>query len=150
MVVSMASDQKLVVRFKDGRILKGTSQDFSPNKNHFHLTLLNRPSTNPPVEIFLEDVKGVFFVKDFIGKKDYHPENSASSPGKTFYGERTIVHFKDGETVYGFTQEYTPGRLGFFLYPYDSQSNNIKLFAIHTFVARVEFPPPQNPGSLES
>ncbi len=133
---------KLVVRFLDGRVLKGTSQDFSPNRDSFHLTLMTRSSTNQPIKISFGDIKGVFFVKDFEGNKDYKEAKGLSNQGKTFYGEKTIVHFKDGEILYGFTQDYAPGRLGFFLFPYDSQSNNLKLFAIHSFVARVEFPPP--------
>ncbi len=30
-------DRLVVVRFLDGRILKGTTQDFAPNKTEFHL-----------------------------------------------------------------------------------------------------------------
>lgn len=139
----MALDQKLVVRFQDGRILKGTSQDFSPNRESFHLNLASRSATDQPIKVSFGDLKGVFFVKDFVGQKAYQQDKVISYPGKTFYGERTIVHFKDGEVLYGFTQDYAPGRLGFFLFPYDSQSNNLKLFAIRSFVEKVEFPLPQ-------
>jgi len=135
----MALDQKLVVRFQDGRVLKGTSQDFSPNRDSFHLNLINRSATDQPIKVSCGDLKGVFFVKDFVGQKGYQKDKVTSNPGKTFYGERTIVHFKDGETLYGFTQEYAPGLLGFFLFPYDSQTNNIKLFAMHSSVKKVEF-----------
>jgi Family of unknown function (DUF6982) len=137
----MASDQKLAVRFQDGRVLKGISKDFSTNRDSFHLTLMNQSSANQTIQISFSALKGVFFVKDFAGKKEYHEDKGFSKPGKTFYGVKTVVHFKDGEILYGFTQNYTPDRLGFFLYPYDSHSNNIKLFAVHSFVTKVEFPP---------
>lgn len=137
----MALDQNLVVRFQNGRVLKGTSKDFSTNRDSFNLTLANRSSANPLVKIFLRDLKGIFFVKDFVGKKEYQEDKGFSKPGKTFYGKKTIVHFKDGEILYGFTQNYAPDRRGFFLYSYDSQSNNLKLFAINSFVTKVEFPP---------
>jgi Family of unknown function (DUF6982) len=135
----MASDQKLAVRFQNGRVLKGTSHDFSANKDSFHLTPINRASAQQSVKVSFRDLKGIFFVKDFIGKKEYQEEKGFSKPGKTFYGKKTVVHFKDGEILYGFTQSYAPDRLGFFLYPYDSQSNNIKLFAVQSFVTKVEF-----------
>jgi hypothetical protein len=80
----MALDQKLVVRFQDGRALKGTSQDFSPNRDSFHLNLTSRSSTNQPIKISLGDLKGVFFVKDFVGKKAYQEDKGISNPGKTF------------------------------------------------------------------
>ena len=136
----MVQEEKLVIHFQNGRILKGTSQDFSPRKNTFHLNLINGSSTNHSVKILLEEVKGVFFVKDFVGNKEYQEDQRPSNPEKIFYRQRTIVHFKDKEVLYGFTQEYEPGLLGFFLYPYDSQSNNLKLFALHSFVSKVEFP----------
>ena len=135
----MALNEKLVVRFQNGRVFKGTSDDFSTNRDSFHLTLINQPAGNKPVKIFLGALKGIFFVKDFVGKKEYQEDKGFSMPGKTFYGKKTVVHFKDGEILYGFTQKYAPERLGFFLYPYDSQSNNLKLFAINTFVTKVEF-----------
>lgn len=137
----MALDEKLVVRFHNGRVLKGISNDFSTNRDHFHLTSVNRSSTNQTIKISLGDLKGIFFVKDFVGKKEYQEDKGFSKPGKTFYGKKTVVHFKDGEILYGFTQNYAPDRPGFFLYPYDSHSNNLKLFAINSSVAKVEFPP---------
>jgi hypothetical protein len=136
----MAMDQNLVVRFQNGRVLKGISNDFSTNRENFNLTLSNRSSGSSSVKISLRDLKGIFFVKDFVGKKEYQEDKGFSKPGKAFYGKKTIVHFKDGEILYGFTQNYSPDRLGFFLYPYDSQSNNLKLFAINAFVTKVEFP----------
>lgn len=140
----MASDPKLVVRFQDGRVLKGTSQDFSPNKSSFHLNLVRRASTDKSILVSFGDLKGVFFVKDFVGKKEHEEDKEISKPGKIFLGERTIVRFKDGEVFYGFTQNYTPGQFGFFLFPYDSQSNNLKLFALHLYVEKVEFYTPKN------
>lgn len=137
----MAPDQKLAVRFQNGKVLKGSSNNFSTNRDIFHLTLMNQSSANQTIQISFSALKGVFFIKDFLGKKEYQEDKGFSKPGKTFYGNKTVVHFKDGEILYGFTQSYAPDRLGFFLYPYDSQSNNIKLFAIHSFVSKVEFPP---------
>jgi hypothetical protein len=53
---------KIVVRFADGRILKGYSQDFFPNKPVFHLVRnLARGSANHK-EICMSDLKAIFFV----------------------------------------------------------------------------------------
>jgi hypothetical protein len=32
---------KVVARFKDGILMKGTTSDFFPNKNEFHLKLIS-------------------------------------------------------------------------------------------------------------
>jgi hypothetical protein len=135
------SDQKLVVRFQSGRVLKGISKDFSTNRDSFHLSLVNRPSTSTSVKVSIGDLKGIFFVKDFVGKKEYQEDKAFSKPGKTFYGKKTVVHFKDGEILYGYTQNYGQDRQGFFLYPHDSQSNNLKLYAVNAYVNKVEFYP---------
>ena len=61
---------KIVARYLDGRMIKGFTQDFFPNKPSFHLF----PEANPSGEgakVFLIDLKAVFFVRDFLGKPDY-------------------------------------------------------------------------------
>jgi hypothetical protein len=61
---------KVVVKFKDDSMLKGKTSDFFPNKTQFHLEQLN----GEIMEISIEDLKAVFFVKDFDGNKT-HQDN---------------------------------------------------------------------------
>ena len=65
---------KVVVKFKDNTLSKVKTSNFSPNKAQFHLEEMN----GGIVEISFEDVKAIFFVKDFEGKKNhrdsYHDE----------------------------------------------------------------------------
>ena len=53
---------KVVVKFKDSTVVKGKTSDFFPNKAQFHLEEINGEIS----EISIEDLKAVFFVKDFI------------------------------------------------------------------------------------
>ena len=140
----MATDQilgqKIVVHFRDGSVLKGYSQDFFPNKDRFHLTVLNQPSDQKATEVFLENLKAVFFVKDFVGNKDHERFKGFPESQSSTYGKKTVVKCRDGEVLYGFTQSYAPNRIGFFLFPCDPSSNNIKVFVLQSFVTHVEFP----------
>ena len=58
---------KMVVKYKDGKIVKGWSTDFGPNKEIFHLHLLEE-SGKDTLEIEISSLKAVFFVKDYKGK----------------------------------------------------------------------------------
>lgn len=123
--------EKIVIHYKDGRILKGHTQDFFPaTKEIFHLLpVLPEGSSERLLEINLNELKAVFFVKDFVGKKD-HPRKKEFVETKGAYGKKTIVTFQDGEVMYGYTQGYTPGRKGFFLFPADPEDNNTKVYIV--------------------
>jgi len=128
---------KVVVRYTDGRLVKGITQDFFPNKDRFHL----RPDTaNPeePAEILIRDLKAVFFVKDFTGNQGYN-ERKEYSNGDKAQGRKVEVLFVDGEKLVGSTLGYDPNRLGFFLFPVDPESNNIRVFAVTASVKSVRY-----------
>ena len=59
---------KVVARYADGRVIKGFTQDFFPNKDCFHLILDDNRRT---VEVFVRRLKAVFFVRDFAGNSQY-------------------------------------------------------------------------------
>ena len=56
---------KVVVKFKDNTVAKGKTSDFFPNKTQFHLEEMN----GEIADISIEDLKAVFFVKDFKGNE---------------------------------------------------------------------------------
>ena len=128
---------KVVARYVDGKIIKGLTQDFFPNKDHFHVYLTENPS-GEPVEVLIKELKAVFFVRDFVGnaryneRKEYIPEDKPS-------GRKIEVTFADGEVLVGTTLGYDPKRSGFFLFPADPKSNNVRVFAVATAVKRVRY-----------
>ncbi|MBI1822862.1 MAG: hypothetical protein HY200_10155 [Nitrospirae bacterium] len=136
----MDLSQRIVVRFQDGKVLKGTTQDFFPNKDRFHLNQTDGESFPVPVEISLTQVKAVFFVKDYKGNKEYQAPSGFEGSSQSQYGKKAMIHFKDGEILYGYTQGFSPGRLGFFLFPHDANSNNLKVYIVQAFVSKLEFP----------
>jgi hypothetical protein len=57
---------KIVVRYRDGRTLKGTTQNFFPNKPNFHV---NRQGTTGPgdvIEVKVEDLKSINRARPFF------------------------------------------------------------------------------------
>ena len=128
---------KIVARYVDGRVAKGLSQDFFPNKDRFHISPADKPSAET-VEILLKELKAVFFVRDFAGDSQYN-ERKQYVEGEKPSGRKIEITFKDGEVLVGTTLGYDPGRPGFFLFPADPKSNNIRVFAVIPAVKKVRY-----------
>ena len=129
---------KIVARYADGKILKGYSRDFYPNKPHFHLFAAGAGPSEEPTEVRIKDLKAVFFVRDFGGDPSYH-ERKQFAEGDRLPGRRVEVKFKDGEVLVGTTLGYDSRRPGFFFTPVDPKSNNLKVLAVAAAVTNVSF-----------
>ena len=123
---------KVVVKCKDNTVAKGKTSDFFPNKTQFHLEDMN----GKIAEMSIEDLKAVFFVKDFKGNESHQDSyNDEIAAG----GRKIKVRFLDGETVVGYTLGYSPDRQGFFLTPADLQGNNERIFIVKSATEKIEF-----------
>lgn len=125
----MIPSNKVVIRHCDGRVEKGITNDFFPNKEIFHLTPWGAPPGSPTREISVSDLKAVFFVKDFAGNPNYH-DKKEFDPSKPVVGRKVQVFFKDGELMIGTTSGYQPNRPGFFVSPADPNSNTERCFVV--------------------
>ena len=127
---------KIVVRYINGTVMKGFTQNFSPNKDWFHLNLFDKPA-GVTIEVFLKRLKAVFVVRDFSGNPLYH-ERKKYMKGENPSGLRLEVTFADGEVMVGSTAlSYDPKRPGNFIIPADPQSNNIIVFVVSSAVRSV-------------
>ena len=115
---------KIIIRFANGNIMKGSTGDFFPNKEIFHISDMVSGESH---EINIKDLKAVFFVKTFEGNPDYHERFDIERLG---LGKKIMVHFKDNEEMVGYTLGYSPTRVGFILFPADPDCNNEKVFVI--------------------
>ena len=131
---------KIVVHDKNGRLFKGYSYDFSPNKPHFHLSpsVARLSPRDEAVQVRIKDLKAVFFVKDFAGDPSYN-ERKCFAEDERPPGRKLEVKFSDGEMLVGSTMAYDRRRPGFFLIPADPKSNNLKVFAVSRAVTSVRF-----------
>jgi hypothetical protein len=128
---------KVVARYINGKVIKGLTQDFFPNKDRFHLQPIVK-STGEASEVFVKDLKAVFFVRDYAGDYQYD-ERKSYMEGEKASGRKMEVTFKDGEVMVGSTLGYDPSRPGFFLFPADPKSNNMRIFVVSTAVKKTRF-----------
>jgi len=129
---------KVVVRYVDGRIVKGYTLDFFPNKDQFYLQSLDISEGQEPLKIMVKDLKAVFFVRDFTGNPDYQERRKFLESDRP-QGRKIEVVFKDGEQMVGATMGYDRSRLGFFIVPVDMQGNNERVYVVQSAIAIVRF-----------
>ncbi len=129
---------KVVLHFQDGRILKGyLLGDINEESG---VVEFNEIGNDDPLQINTEDLKAIFFVRDFMGNPDYKEQKRYGISEKI--GKRVYIKFKDGEVMLGYLLGELPWergfylngnkekKAGFFIVPVDRQSNNIKIFVV--------------------
>lgn len=129
---------RIVIRFVDGKLIKGFTNDFSPDKASFHVRPVTDHETGPAVKVFINDLKAVFFVRNFAGSPEYKEVKEFPSVGKPL-GRKVEVTFSDGEVLVGTTMSIDSSRPGFFLLPVDPKSNNVRVFVISKSVLNLNY-----------
>jgi hypothetical protein len=128
------SGSSVVARFMDGRVLKGTTHDFSPQKPIFHLAVWGEPNARA-IAVPLGALKALFFVKSYQGDaKRVDDHDLATAKGQ---GRKVEVTFSDGEVISGFTTGYSKDKAGFFVIPADPNGNNARVFVISAAVKKL-------------
>ena len=125
--------EKVVVHFRDGRLLKGYTSDLSPNKPTFVLMPIDWGGETQTIEV--SSLKAVFFVRDFVGDSNYAERKAFSADAPKVPG-RIEFHMEDGESLVGVVEDYQPDKAGFFLVPADSASNNARCFVVGAAIKR--------------
>jgi hypothetical protein len=129
---------KVVARYVDGRVVKGMTLDFSPEKDLFHVDVVMPSATQTPAAIRTMDLKALFFVKDLRGDPEHVERRVFDSPPSA-NRRRIRAEFRDGEVLVGTTNGYQSGLPGFFLVPADAESNNERCYVVSTATEDVRF-----------
>jgi len=130
--------KKVVIKYKDGKMLKGWVEEFKPQRDSFILFPLFEYSKEKNLVINFESLKAIFFVKDFTGNKDYKKVRTFSVNVKITPSQRKIiVEFKDQEKLYGTCLSYGKYKKGFFVFPIDLKDNNERIFVVHSSIKNV-------------
>jgi len=118
--------QKVVLRFVDGRLIKGHLDDFSPKAD---FVLLEKES-GAKQRFGVDELKAIFFVRTFEGDKTRSEKKSFENeipPGK-----RVFVKFKDGESMVGYVEGEVPWKRASFLNP-----QKVRVFSSFPLTTRV-------------
>lgn len=137
----MADSQKVILRFVDGKMLKGFIRDLKLDGDHLFI----EDETSHQLKVRTKELKAIFYVKRFEGDRSYVEKKSFS--GTRPNSRRIFVKFRDGETMMGFIEGEIPWQRGFFLesmkekaftvVPVDDDSNNIRILVFTSAVLDV-------------
>jgi hypothetical protein len=129
--------QKIVVRYREGLLLKGFTHDFHPSRSQFSLWPSVNATPRERAHIPLAQLKAVFFVRDFHGDPARADKPTFDGP---IEGRRIEVTFADDEVLLGSTLSYRPAQGGFFVIPADRGTNNLRVFVVSNAIRHVRFP----------
>jgi len=138
MADELRENQKVILRFIDGKMLKGYIRDFRIADTYLYL----EDESSHQLKVRLKELKAIFYVKKFEGERGHQEKKAISGirPG----AKRVFVKFKDGETIMGNMEGEIPWQNGFFpgsmkekaftIIPVDESSNNTKILVVTTAV----------------
>jgi hypothetical protein len=124
---------RVVARYRDGRVVKGSTADFLPTRDIFHI----QTESGETAEVRHSDLKAIFFVRDLVGDPQ-HKRSNDFDPAKPVPGRKIRVVFSDGEVLVGTTQGYQPSRPAFFVVPADPTSNAERCFVFAASTREVQ------------
>ena len=129
-------EEKVVAHYKDGKTLRGLTHDFQPEAESFHL--LPSEGGGMPATVRVEDLKALFYVKEW-GAARRSVERARKFARDSSLGKKTVVEFKDGEKIWGYSEGYSQERQGFVFYPADPAENNVRVYVVNSAVQDIRF-----------
>ena len=121
------SPGRVVVRYGDGRVLKGYA-NFDPAAARLSLVPQGDPEAQE-IAVAVTELKAVFFVRSFDGDPAYDECKDLYQP-RPPDTRKVSVRFRDGEELVGHTRQLDRHRAGLFFTPLDPRSNNLRVFAV--------------------
>jgi len=118
----VAGEHRVVVHTLEGQVLRGTIADVDLDAPG--IPLVSRPGAAPE-PIAASRVKAIFFM--------LLPGGRAPAPE----GHKVRVTFRDGRQVAGFSPDYHPESVGFFMVPADSRTNTGRIWVYREAVRQV-------------
>jgi len=136
--------ERVVARFRDGRLLKGFLNNFTIESD---VIILRDQITKTESRVSIGDLKALFFVKDFEGSSK-HVERKVFGIRKN-QGRKVFIKFVDKESLVGFIEGEVPwdkgfslAKLGkkakgFYFTPVDGDCNNERVFVVGSAIENV-------------
>lgn len=129
----MAPQKRAVVKYVDGTILKGHAAALFRFSRVIELVPLD---AEEPIQIPVKEIKAVFFVRTFQGRRFSLVKSRERTDGR---GRRARIVFTDGEKIDGFVLGYNPHEPLIEMVPTRVDSNNELIYCNRAAVERIEW-----------
>ena len=130
----MSAHGKLVaVRFLDGRLIKGWTINFRPNREFLHV----RTDTDAePVQVGLSGLKAIFFIKTPDG--DPRRVDRKAFDDRPGIEKKVWIEFEDGECMPGWSSNPCTPQAGFYVFPTDPECNLERAYVLRAAIRSIE------------
>jgi len=137
LLLTMDREEKVVVRFRDGKLMKGYLTEFTVQSD---TVTFRGQNTGNTLQVPIDELKAVFFVKTFDGFHEYVEKKAFGT--RKLEGCKVVVKFTDNEILVGIIDGEVPwdkgfslaklgdNAKGFFLTPADGDTNNDRVFVV--------------------
>jgi hypothetical protein len=113
---------RVVIHTSDGQVKRGTVSDLTLDAPE---VLLAPQAGGTPEPLAADRIKAIFFMLP-TGAQPPSPE-----------GKKVRVTFRDGRQVAGFSPDYDPQRVGFFMIPVDTRTHTARIWVYRASVRQV-------------
>jgi len=118
----VSGTHRVVIHTADGQVKRGTVSDLALDAGE---VLLTCQAGGAAESVPVEHVKAIFFMLP-AGEPPPQPE-----------GKKVRVTFRDGRQVAGYSVDYAPERIGFFMVPADARTHTARIWVYRTAVRQV-------------
>jgi hypothetical protein len=135
----MLDPVKAVIRYADGRLIKGYANCSFPEKGLFRVLPVDSALLSREIEVSVKELKAVFFVKDLSGNPVYREKKHFTDLQHPSGRKVEVTFMDDDELLVGSTLDYDPQLPGFFVTPADPQSNNLAVFVVAASMSKFRY-----------
>jgi hypothetical protein len=114
--------QPVIGKYRDGRLISGYTNDFSPAKSHLHVSSSPKAAQRQFLE--LTELDAIFFLREAIDTANAGRAGDGAAP----YGRKVALMLPSGEQLTGSTLNYNRHASGVFVYPSDSDFGVARVF----------------------
>ncbi len=118
----VSGTHRVVIHTADGQVKRGTVSDLALDVAE---VLLTCQAGGAAEAVPVEHVKAIFFMLP------------AGEPPPQAEGKKVRVTFRDGRQVAGYSVDYAPERIGFFMVPADARTHTARIWVYRTAVRQV-------------
>lgn len=124
--------QQVIGRFRDGRFVRGYTNDFSPKKPYLHVSVA--PGSEQAQFVSVVQLDALFFMRDTESTATHNAAETSS-----VHGRRVALSLPNGDEMIGATLNYKFNGGGFFVHPLDGGHETARVFVTQSGVRSVRF-----------
>ena len=114
--------QPVIGKYRDGRLISGYTNDFSPSKTHLHVSSARSDAQAEFLE--LTELEAIFFLRESTGTSSGDRTRDAGTPS----GRKVALVLPSGEQLTGATLNDSRHTSGVFVYPCDGDFGVARVF----------------------